>query len=701
MTSHVSDAAPAPPAGPSRSGPLQVGLVGPPNSGKTSLFIRLTGLNAKTGNFSGTTLERQSGVVAAEFGKLEFIDFPGIYSLQHFTNEELVTAKDVLSSKSELDVVVVVLDAANVARALYLASEVRELGIPMVAALTMKDVADRQGIEVDVESLSESLGARVVPLSARSGEGLDDLLAAIGELAAQQAAREQATSAARAMTERVACASCSGCAQTDRHVWAGQASAVASRRPEDATGHKTDVADRLLTHPVLGLGVFAALMVGVFTLLFKTATYPMDLIDGAFGSGGEWLADRLPEGLLSSFLVDGIFAGVGGAVVFLPQICLLFFALALLEDSGYLARAAVIADRLMSRVGLPGKAFIPMLSAHACAIPGIMATRSIESRRQRFITILVIPFLSCSARLPVYAMITALLFADQPLLAGLVFFGAYALGITAALTAAAVLSRTLFKGPTDELVIEFPAFRWPSLRVAFQQAWDRGKIFLKQAGTVIVAISMVLWVFLQFPQTPAERLPGIAPESARQRHQDALTEARSLDARIETLGPQDPGLAVLEAQRDAAVARYTDLHGQYAAEYSIAGRAGHLLEPLFRPLGFDWRINLGIAASFAAREAVVPALSIVAGTGEQAAEDPDSLVEAMRSMKRPDGSPLFDLATTLSLLVFFVLAMQCLPTQAVTKRETGSWKWAGLQLGYMSVTAYVAALLTYQLASAL
>ncbi|MHC4375463.1 MAG: ferrous iron transporter B [Planctomycetota bacterium] len=680
--------------------PLRVGLVGPPNSGKTSLFIRLTGLHAKTGNFSGTTLERQAGTVDTDYGSVEFIDFPGLYSLEHFNNEELVTAKNVLSSSGELDAVVVVLDASNVARALYLASEVRELGIPMVAALTMKDAADRQGIDIDAGSLSESLGAPIVPLSSRTGEGLEALHAALGALVAEERAGERSAAAASAMSERVACASCSGCSQTDRHVWAGQASAAASTPPDPAKQRVVDAADRLLTHPLLGLGVFAALMIAVFALLFKAATYPMDLIDGAFGAAGGWLANALPEGLFSSFLVDGIFAGVGGAVVFLPQICLLFFALSLLEDSGYLARAAVIADRLMSKVGLPGKAFIPMLSAHACAIPGIMATRSIESKRQRFITILVIPFLSCSARLPVYAMITALLFTDEPLLAGAVFFGAYTLGISAALIAAAVLSRTLLEGPSDDLVIEFPAYRWPSLRVAAQQAWDRGKVFLKQAGSVIVVISMVLWVFLQFPQTPPDQLPASAPEEARALHQEALESARGLEARLARLEADDAARAALEGELEAAVASYTDLHGQYAAGHSLAGRAGRLLEPVFRPLGFDWRINLGVAASFAAREAVVPTLSIVAGVGEEAAEESGSLVAAMRSMKRLDGSPLFDLATTLSLLVFFVLAMQCLPTQAVTRRETGSWKWAALQLGYMSATAYGAALITYQIASA-
>lgn len=680
--------------------PLRVGLVGPPNSGKTSLFIRLTGLNAKTGNFSGTTLERQAGSFHSDFGRVELIDFPGIYSLEHFSNEELVTAKNVLKASGELDAVIVVLDASNVSRALYLASEVRELGVPMVAALTMKDEADRQGIELDVAALGASLGSPVVSLSSRTGEGLGELHAALGRLAAEEDPQQRAAQAASAMSERVSCASCSGCAQTDRHVWAGQAGSEASTAPDPARARIADAADRLLTHPILGLGIFAALMVGVFALLFKTATYPMDWIDGAFGAAGDWLSGTLPEGLLSSFLVDGIFAGVGGAVVFLPQICLLFFALALLEDSGYLARAAVIADRLMHRVGLPGKAFIPMLSAHACAIPGIMATRSIESKRQRFITILVIPFLTCSARLPVYAMMTALLFADEPLYAGAVFFGAYALGIVAALGAAAVLSRTLLKGPSEDLVIEFPAYRWPSLRVAFQQAWDRGKVFLKQAGTVIVVISMALWVFLQFPQTAPDELPAIASESDRVAHQVALEEAARFEAQIGELAEDDPALPELAAKFEAATATYTDLHSKYAAENSLAGRAGRLLEPVFEPLGFDWRINLGVAASFAAREAVVPTLSIVAGVGEEAAEETDSLVAAMRSMQRPDGSPLFDLATTLSLLVFFVLAMQCLPTQAVTRRETGSWKWAALQLGYMSATAYGAALITYQIARA-
>ena len=354
-------------------------------------------------------------------------------------------------------------------------------------------------------------------------------------------------------------------------------------------------------------------------------------------------------------------------LVFLPQICILFFFLTLLEDTGYLARAAFVMDRLMRRVGLPGKAFVPMLSAHACAIPGIMATRGIEDKRDRLVTILVLPLLTCSARIPVYAMVCALLFPHQPMSASIAFAGAYSLGGIAALVMAFLLRRSILPGETRPLVLELPSYKMPSIRNAFLMALDRAAIFVRKAGTVIMLISIGLWTASTYPKSDP-------PASVGQMFAEA---ERTNDVALEK-----------EASR---------LESHHALANSVAGRLGQAIEPIIEPLGFDWQIGVGVISSFAAREVIVSTLSIVYGVGEDAAsENPNSLYEKLRASKRSDGSPVFTTATCLSLLVFYVLAMQCLPTQVVTRRETGSWKWAALQFGYMTVLAYLAALATYQ-----
>lgn len=676
--------------------PMRVALVGNPNCGKTTLFNRLTGLRAKTSNFPGTTLECRTGKLVVEGTAIDILDLPGLYSTVHAQSEELLAAQALhggLPGVERPDAVVVVIDATCLARHLYLASEVREMGIPMVVALTMMDQARHQGLTICLETLGKELDAVIVPVSGRTGEGMAALSGAVAELVEHPELGQHAAGKAAEMTDRIACTACSSCPHTNRHTWAcGVGTAAAGTDQGTELGPKTEAVDKALTHPFIGLVFFSLLMAGLFILLFKLAGYPMDWIDQSFGAIGGWVGDALPEGLINSFIVDGLIGGVGGVVIFLPQICLLFLVLTLLEDTGYLARAAVVADRIMHKVGLPGKAFIPMLSAHACAIPAIMSTKAIETRRDRLITILVLPLMTCSARLPVYAMIIALLFADNAIMGGVVFYGAYTLGIAAAMFASFVFGKTILKGKPQELVIELPPYRWPSARVALLTVWDRALVFLKQAGSVILVISIVLWVLLTFPQLdPADMSSTLQNENI----DDAVTWAVLEDDLASAEASGNDELAELwQTEMD-------NLHARYATEYSIAGRAGKAIEPVFAPLGFDWRIDIGVVASFAAREVVVSTLAIVGGIGEDAAEDEDSLVAMMRGMERPDGSPLFDMATALSLLVFFVLAMQCLPTQAVTKRETGSWKWAILQFGYMTVLAYTAALITYQVASAL
>lgn len=684
--------------------PLRVALVGNPNCGKTTLFNRLTGLRAKTSNFPGTTLERRAAKLQAGEHEIELIDLPGLYSAHFADQSEELLAADALHGKlpgvERPDAVVVIVDATCLSRHLYLASEVREMGVPMVVALNMIDEARKQSITICLETLGKELDTTVVPISGRTGEGVEALRDAIADdLAGDETIHAQR---AAGMTERIACTSCSSCPHTNRHTWACGVGEAAGEQVSEAVERRTEKVDSILTHPLLGLAFFGVIMYALFFLIFKAATFPMDLVDAAFGSLGEAAATVLPDNLVGSFLIDGVIAGLGGVVIFLPQILILFFVLTLLEDTGYLARAAFVMDRIMNKVGLPGKAFIPMLSAHACAIPAIMSTKVIESRRDRLITILVIPLMTCSARLPVYAMVAAMagmilfpgetgegFFSPRVLLGAGLFFGAYSLGILAAMVASFILGKTILKGKPQELVIELPPYRWPSLRVALLTIWDRGIVFLKQAGTIILLLSIIIWAAMTFPQLPEDKLTDVAkPES--------VVLLAEYEAEIESATEAGDTEA-----SEAAQAEIDNLFARYSTEHSVGGRMGKLVEPIFEPLGFDWRIDIGVVASFAAREVVVSTLAITAGIGEEGAEDDVLLRDTLAAMKRPDGSRLFDLPTLLSLLVFFVLAMQCLPTQAVTKRETGSWKWAVLQFGYMTVMAYGAALLTYQVASAM
>ena len=680
-----------------------VALVGNPNAGKTTLFNALTGLRAKTGNYPGTTVDVRSGPLTVSGPSVEptavtLIDLPGLYSLDPLSPEEELTASVLRGTAAggEPDAVVIVLDATHLQRNLYLATEVLALDRHVVVALSQTDAARKAGIEVDVVGLGQKLGCPVVAVSGRTGEGVEAL---------KQALSEVVTGDCPVTSEgRPTCGvGCAGCAFSDRFTWA---EGVVRETVRD--GHPSgppSLFDRLLTHPLLGVGAFLLVMLGVFYCIFALAGVPMDLIDGAFGAAAEWVGGLLPEepaggfvwratvfagtlaaaygalrlmsrrlgwksytaaGLMAAgaaalppgdfrgLLTEGVIGGVGGVVIFLPQIAILFFFIALLEDSGYMARAAFVTERLMRKVGLPGKAFVPMLSAHACAIPGIMSTRVIEDRRDRLATIFVIPLLTCSARLPVYAMVTALLFGDRPALAALTFTGAYVLGVAAALGTAWLLKRSVLKGEAVPLVLELPPLRTPSLKTAGMVVWDASKMFLRRAGGVILLISVVLWGLTNYPKTPDSATAGMSPEEAA----------------------------------SAAVAN------------SYAGRLGRAAEPVFAPLGFDWRINIGVLSSFAAREVIVSTLAIVYSAGEEAAEEEATLVQTLKSQQRPDGSPVFTTATCLSLLVFYVLAMQCLPTQAATAKETGTWKWAVAQLVYMSVLAWAAAAVTYRIAAA-
>ncbi len=646
-------------------------LVGNPNAGKTTLFNALTGLRAKTANFPGTTIERRVGRVQIGQRQMIIVDLPGLYGLESSSPEEKMASDALrgrLAKHAAPDAALVVVDATNLERNLFLASQVLELDCPVIIALNMMDMAKREGIHIDVEKLRSELGCAVVPVAARTGKGIDDLRREIGRLAAG------------AMPEAVAhckpdCAICGGCPYQARYEWTESVSARVMDAAVARRSQHTEKLDEILTHPVAGMVVFAGVMLSVFVLIFLAAKIPMDLIDHLFTNVGAWVAARVSEGDLRSLLVNGIIGGVGGILVFLPQICILFFALSLLEDTGYLARAAFVMDRVMRRLGLPGKAFIPLLSAHACAIPAIMSTRVIENPRDRLVTILITPLMTCSARIPVYAMVTALLFPQSPFKAALVFTGAYATGIIFAMIAALIFQHTILPGGSKPLVIELPPYRLPGLRTALLHTFDRAKIFVKQAGTIILMISLLLWTLSHYPKS--------APPAA------AVTLTAQA-AQVEKSGDAErAGELHLAASR---------LTAQSSLQHSFAGRIGHIIEPAIKPLGFDWQIGIGILSSFAAREVIVSTLAVVYGVGEGSTEQGrTSLYSSLRHATRTDGTPVFTTAACLSLLVFYILAAQCLATSAVVRRETNSLKWPLFQIVYMTGLAYFAAFIVYQI----
>ncbi|MEX0777019.1 MAG: ferrous iron transporter B [Phycisphaeraceae bacterium] len=675
------------PASQPRRAAACIALVGNPNAGKTTLFNQLTGLRAKTANFPGTTIEHRHGRLNLGGRTVELLDLPGLYSLNASNNEERVARDAILGHVPGLDkpdALIVLQDATNLERNLFLASQAMELGVPTIVALNMIDLADRNGTKIDVQALSKELGCPVVAVAARSGRGIEQL---------RHALEVMLDPSATPTLPLQPCAGCTGCQFEHRYNWAEGVGSRVIGSPAMTHGRRTEAIDRILTHPVVGVVAFLTVMFAVFAMIFWVAQYPMGAIDTLFGQAGgwvaavlDWISVQLPAGGVQNFvngdlrslLIEGVIGGVGGVLVFLPQILILFFFLSLLEDTGYLARAAFVMDRLMRFVGLPGKAFVPMLSAHACAIPAIMATRVIDDRRDRMVTILVLPLLTCSARIPVYAMVVALLFAHSPLLAAAMFTGAYLLGIVATMATAWVFKRTILRGESKPLVIELPSYKMPSIRNALWTMADRAWIFIHKAGTVILVASIILWALANYPKSapPAGAL-------ALQQQAQAL-EAQGDDAAAE-----------LSQQAD-------DLINASLLSNSIAGRIGHIIEPAIKPLGMDWQMGIGILSSLAAREVFVSTLAVVYGVGADAAdEQPERLYDTMRQSKRSNGQPTFTTATCISLLIFYVLAMQCLATTAVVRRETGGWKWPLFQIAYMTGLAYVCSLIAFQTLHAL
>jgi ferrous iron transport protein B len=777
---------------------VRAALVGNPNTGKTTLFNALSGLRQRVGNYPGVTVEIKKGQMTHQGRVFDLVDLPGTYSLAPRSPDEMVAVDLILGQQAvepRPDVVIALVDAANLERNLYLTTQVLELGVPVVVALNMIDVAEAQGIRIDAERLSRQLGVRVVPIQANKRRGLDRLRQAVAEAAAEGRAvqgvpfpeafeREAGALHAaigngvpaflvrrllldaggyteqrlaerhgpavrdrlREARQRLVAAGCPvpGVEARARYAWIRQATAGCVQRPAQRPVTWTDRIDRVLTHKVWGTLVFLALMFVVFQSIFSWARPLMKLID----AGQSWLtgalAGVLPPGPLTSLLLDGVLKGVGSVVIFLPQILILFGFIAVLEDCGYMARAAFLMDKLMSRCGLSGKSFIPLLSSVACAVPGIMATRVIENRRDRLATILVAPLMSCSARLPVYILlIGAFLTAGFAWwVPGLVMFAMYAIGLVAAPLVALLLKRTLLRGETPVFVMEMPLYKWPSPRTVLGRMKDAGWAFLRRAGTLILASMVVVWALLYFPRAePPQRYTeqlrqeiaalhdregdgGARREAAAKEaelarvERDGLTydlhyaalkkELDELQARTESAGGEAKG--TLRQEVEAQKAKCDELRGEWTRQ-SWLGRMGHAIEPAVRPLGWDWRVGMAVLASFPAREVVVGTLGIIYNLGEVDTEDirdarnagDTELGKALKDARWDDDPQrkVFTVPAALSVMVFFALCCQCASTLAVIRRETGGWRWPAFTFVYMTTLAYVGALLVYQVGSRL
>ena len=712
------------PAG-TRRQPL-IAVVGNPNSGKSTLFNRLTGLRQKVANYPGVTVDVGCGRCMLPSGSVvNLVDLPGAYSLRPRSPDEEIV-RDVLlgidTTTPLPDVVLLVLDASSLDRQLFLALQVLDLGLPTILVLNMVDIAREQGLLIDRTALERRLGVPIYETVGRTGEGIDALRLALDEQAPRPAIRPLAHSDAiaaevRALAARIAERGRAAGTDAERIAWAllcdegGRMSRrLHSASDEEIAAHRARLeaadpdwrsveaargfaaveallleatrkvssvdpvrrrVDRIVTHRIFGPILFALVMGVIFQAIYAGAQPIMDLIERGTSWFGGILSATLPAGPLRSLLIDGVIAGVGTVLSFLPQIALLFLFIGLLEDTGYLARAAFILDRLMGVVGLPGRAFLPLLSSFACAIPGIMATRTIENRRDRLATIFVAPFMSCSARLPVYALLIGAFIPNigwGPIsLPGLVLFALYLFGIVVAFVTAWALRRTVLRGPRASSVMELPPYRTPAWRGLVTTITGQSLEFLKKAGTVIVAVSAVLWFLASYP--------GGAPET------------RGLQGQ----------LAAAEQSGDAATtaALKTSVAGS-TLRHSFAGQIGRALEPIIQPLGFDWRIGIGLVTSFAAREVMVSTMATVWNLGD-ASDDAVSLRQAIREAKNPEtGAASYVPLTGISLMVFFALACQCMSTVAVVRRETGGWTWPILMLVTMNVLAWVASFAVFQ-----
>jgi ferrous iron transport protein B len=725
---------------------IRVALVGNPNTGKSTLFTALAGVRQRVGNYPGVTVEKKIGHLRHADHEFELVDLPGTYSLAPRSPDEMVTVDLLLGRHAgdrSPDVVLSIIDASNLERNLFLVSQVLALGLPTVVALNMVDLARDRQMEIDIPALAARLGVPVIAVQANRRFGLEDLKTALAAAALtapstrenplppafQQQAQQiaawlqtkqikplppflverllldsdgylehelldghavEGAAKLRAARDSLAAAGMPVPAveAMARYAWVSRTLEGILKRPRDHQPTTTDRIDAVLTHKLWGTLIFIAVMALLFSSIFIFADPLMGAVDGAKTWFAEWVKSLMPAGALQSLVTDGIIAGVGAVVIFLPQILILFFFIALLEDCGYMARAAFLMDRLMAGVGLSGKSFIPLLSSFACAVPGIMATRVIENRRDRLATILIAPLMSCSARLPVYVILIGAFVPDNRFfggfigLQGLTLLSMYAVGTITAIGVAWVLKKTILRGETPPFVLELPSYKMPSVRNVLFRMAERGWAFLARAGTVIFAVTIVVWALGYYPHSE-ER---VAAEIAAQRAQLAATADAAALAEFDN--PEH-----IEFLADSLQQRY-----------SFLGQAGQWIEPAVRPLGWDWRIGCAALASFPAREVVMGVLGVIyqlgpeVDVGDEAGQS--SLQQQLRAARWDDtGKPVYNLPVALSIMVFFALCAQCAATLAVIRRETNSWRWPIFTFTYMTTLAYIGALVIYQITS--
>jgi ferrous iron transport protein B len=716
-------------------------VVGNPNVGKTTLFNALTGLSQVTGNYPGVTVERKSGSLKLNGAAAELVDLPGTYSLAAHSPDEMIVVDVLLNQQAgerAIDAILAVVDATNLERNLYLVSQLRDLGKPLVVALNMMDIADERGIRIDAARLSEDVGIPFVPVCASKRRGMDALKEALTQAAHSETSGSNGQGpdyprelldeveglaatlnthaeglgrdvphleAFRILVDRGGYAeqritallpdsfteelaerrdrvapngSLAALETRSRYGWIREVVAKGLQKPETFQATRSDKIDEVLTHKVFGTVLFAVLMLLVFQAIYSWAAPFMDVIDGAFTQLGDVAAAAMPSGALQSLVRDGVINGVGSVLVFLPQIFILSLFIAILEDCGYMARAAFLMDKLLSRCGLSGQSFIPLLSSFACAIPGIMATRTIANRRDRLTTMLVAPLMSCSARLPVYIIMIETFIPEQRILGGALnvqgatLFAMYAVGLAVAIPVAWILKRTLLKGDTPPFLLELPSYKVPQWRTVLRKAWGQGMHFLRRAGTVIFAISVIVWALAYFPRS--DEITATY-DAVRADAQATVADEAALE---EALG-------LIDQQENSA-----------QLENSIFGRMGHAVEPVVKPLGWDWRIGMAAIASFPAREVIIATLGTIFSMGDEVDESSEPLREVLRGATWQDSRPLFSIPVALSIMVFFALCCQCGATLAVMKRETGTWRWPVFTFAYMTGLAYVAAFAVYQ-----
>lgn len=708
-----------------------IAVIGNPNTGKTTLFNALTGLSQHTGNYPGVTVESALGELIIEGDRFLAVDLPGTYSLAPRAPDEMLAVSVLFGYGKDIpapDAVLCVLDATNLDRNLYLLTQVLETGRPVVVALTMMDLAKKHGIIVDVDGLQRRLGVSVIPVHASKRIGLAALQLALRQAILAQpspaplihlpetVAREvdtvrrslangrrelprflierllidaggsieqelvrqlgaDVTTTTRAARERLTSlgTSLSQLETNTRYHWITETMTVVVRQPLTTSLTWTDRIDQLVTHKVWGLLIFLMTMALTFQSIFSWAAPLMDFIEGVFSALGTQVRTFLPDGPLQSLIVDGVIGGVGAVVTFVPQIAILFGLIALLEDSGYMARAAFLMDRIMASFGLSGRSFIPLLSSFACAIPGIMSTRSIDNHRDRITTILIAPLMSCSARLPVYVLFISAFIPSHTLwgvigLQGVTLFVMYTLGLIVAPPIALLLKRTILRGESVPFLLELPPFKIPAWRVVLFRMYDRSLAFLRRAGTIILATTILVWALSYYPTQTARS------EEFRARRATATAEEQS------RLATEEAGIRLRE---------------------SYLGQMGRAIEPIIHPLGWDWKIGMATLASFPAREVIIAALGTIYNLGREQNEESVELRSAMQAERWPDGRPVYTPIVALSVMVFFALCCQCGATLATIKRETGSWGYAAFTFFYMTGLAYLGALVVYQVGSRL